>query len=214
MNEVFKKCLTRSGLPWHIIIIEIILFLSAIIISLHDLSNHAQNSNSLLVNILSPFAVVLTLGIVIIYTYYAYLLARYQIVPSVSFELIQAPDDPYHFGFMMANPSKYPVKCWCNLNATTHGLSLKYKGFYSGDEPRLLQPECSRMGHFRINDLLANNQYKIDLLKKEANDKNYKQLLHMNVEFWYSPLIDENIITTIRDPYYFDFRDDKLKLDF
>jgi hypothetical protein len=70
------------------------------------------------------------------------------------------------------------------------------------------------MGHFRITDLLKNTKYTISSLESKANDENFKQLLHLNIEFWYYPLIDKDNVTTLRDPYYFDFRDNKLKLDF
>lgn len=214
MCDKMKLWFRKTGLPRNIIILEAILLLSAVIVSAYDWRNNASNNVSMLVNILSPLAIILTLGVLIIYTYYTYLLAKYQIIPSASFGLVQSPDDPYHFAFIMSNQSKYPIKCWCNLNATTRGTNLLYKGFYSGDEPRLLQPEDRRTGHFRIKDLLTNSENKIYLLKNEANEENYKQLLHLNVEFWYYPLIDENNVTTIRDPYYFDFRDNKLKPDF
>ena len=114
-----------------------------------------------------------------------------QKIRYTAFGLTQDPlGDPYHFSFIMVNYSKYPVKCWCNLNATTSGESLKYEGFYSGIESRLLQPNAIRNGHFRINDLLRDSKYTIESLKNEANDENFKRLLHLNIEFRYCSLID------------------------
>lgn len=218
MCDKLKQWLQKAGLPWEIIGLELVIFLFAAIGCVYDWQNYAspplKNNISILVNIISPFSVVLTLGILIIYTYYTYSLAKYQIIPSASFELKQAPDDPYHFGFIMMNHGTYPVECWCNLNATTRGVPLEYKGFYSGEESRFLKPKDTKMGHFRIDDLLMGTNYKIDKLKNEATADNFKQLLHLNIEFKYYPVIDKNKVITLWEPYYFDFRDDLLKLDF
>ena len=128
MCDKLKLWFRKTGLPLNIIILEAILLLSAVIVSAYDWRNNASNNVSMLVNILSPLAIILTLGVLIIYTYYTYLLAKYQIIPSASFGLVQSPDDPYHFAFIRSNQSKYPIKCWCNLNATTRGTNLLYKG--------------------------------------------------------------------------------------
>jgi hypothetical protein len=214
----FKLWLQKAGLPWEIIVLELGIFLFAAIGCIYDWQNYVnsslKNNISILVNIISPFAVVLTLGILIIYTYYTYLLAKYQIIPSASFELKQAHDDPYHFGLVMINHGKYPVECWCNLNATTRGEHLVYGGFYSGGESRFLKPRDTKMGHFRIDDLLMGTKYNIAEFKNEATSDNFKQLLHLNIEFKYCPVIDKNKVTILNEPYYFDFRDDLLKLDF
>lgn len=173
-----------------------------------------KGNNKSILTIVYEYALILTLVVIILYVYYTFLLAKYQIIPSVSFGLIQAQDDPYHFGFNMENHSKYPVECWCDLNATTSGVPLTYKGFYSGNESRLLQPMNKKRGHFRITDLLVNTKYNITLLESEVNNENFKQLLHLNIEFRYYPLIDKGKVTILREPYYFDFRDKLLKLDF
>jgi hypothetical protein len=178
-----KAWLQKTGLPNELIcIIFIIILMSFVALSI-DL--YEDNNNKSILTITYEYAVILTLVVLIFYVYYTFLLAKYQIVPSASFELVQAQDDPYHFGFKMVNYGKYPVECWCDLNATTSGVPLKYKGFYSGNEPRLLKPMDGRMGHFRITDLLMNTKYKISSLESDANSENFKQLLHLNIKFWY-----------------------------
>lgn len=147
------------------------------------------------------------------YTYYAYLLAKYQIAPSASFGLEQDPKEPFHFGFTFVNHGTNPIECLCNLNATVKGEPVKYEGFYNGERSIFLQPNSAKRGHFRIIDLLKDKS-RIEKLKKEVNDENFKQLFYMNIEFRYYPLIDKNNVTVLRESYYYDFRDNQLKPDF
>jgi hypothetical protein len=214
MCDRVKAWLQKTGLPIELKIIIIIIFLTTIAAFIMDYPIVSNNVRKL--TIVYECAAILTLVALIFYVYYTYLLARFQTVPSASFELIQPKPqaDPYHFGFIMVNYGKYPLECRCDLNATTNGVPLKYEGFYSGNGSRPLKPRDARMGHFRINDLLMNTKYTIESLKSEANNENFKQLFHLNIKFWYYPLIDKSNVTTISDSYYFDFRDDMLKLDF
>lgn len=217
MCDRIKAWLQETGLPKNLILIIVIIFLLALLALIIDLGNLLiGNNNKSVLTIAYEYALILTLVALIFYVYYTYLLAKFQIVPSASFELVQPKPqvDPYHFGFIMVNHGKYPLECWCNLNATTNGVPLKYEGFYSGNESRPLKPMDARSGHFRITDLLMNTNYTIRSFKSEANNENFKKLLHLNIKFWYYPLIDKNIVITINDSYYFDFRDNILKPDF
>lgn len=211
MCNRIKAWVQKTGLPNELIYIICIIIFMATVALLIDLYKNVDKS---ILTIVYEYALILTLIVIILYVYYTFLLAKYQIIPSVSFGLIQLQGDPYHFGFIMENHSKYPVECWCDLNATTSGVPLTYKGFYSGNEPRLLQPMDKKSGHFRITDLLMNTKYNIALLESEVNDENFKQLLHLNIEFKYYPLIDKGKVTILSEQYYFDFRDRLLKLDF
>jgi hypothetical protein len=159
-------------------------------------------------------ALVLTLAALLVYVYCTYALAKDAWTPSASFALAPYPDDCYHFAFLIHNHSKFPLKCWCNLNATVNGRPVSLEGFYGGKSSFDLQPFGGGSGHFDVRDILAKAGADLDEMKREAPSGNAKQQLYLNIEFWYAPGDPRAITRNPRQPHYFDFECSQMVADF
>ena len=89
---------------------------------------------------LGSFALLLTLGVLIIYTYYTYSLAKEAWTPSASIQLVGYQGDPYKFRFVLQSYCKQSLECWIKLNASINGKSLPSSGFFNAQTPFNLQP--------------------------------------------------------------------------
>lgn len=170
--------------------------------------------NSQFLVIFADLALILTLVVIILYVYYTYLIAKLTWFPSAALSLNQSENDPYLIIPFLYNYSKLSLKCKCNLNASVCGQPVSLEGFYSGESSFDLQPLFRGRGNFDIKELVAKAGLTVERLEKKANDKNFKQQLYLNVDFWYGPVGSEVIIQNVKQPYYFDFRTKKLVLDF
>ena len=164
---------------------------------------------------IANFALVLTLGAILAYVYYTYLLAKDAWTPSASFALKAYPNDPYHFSFQIQNHSKVSLNCWCNLNATVYGQSISLGGFYSGQSSFDLQPFGGGNGHFDIRDILVTANRTLDDMKQGAGADDPKKQLYLNIECWFNPVGRKSSMTrNPRQPHYFDFKRDIMVTDF
>lgn len=163
---------------------------------------------------LTDFALILTLAILIIYTYFTYSIAKEAWTPSASFALEQTRDDLYHFRFILKNHSKVPLECWCKLNASIYGKSVSIGGFYNGESSFDLQPFAQSSGYFGLSKIIKKANLNIEDLEKKANDENYKKQLYLDIEFWYNPKGSGNVIENPKQPHFFDFRRKIMVADF
>ncbi len=164
---------------------------------------------------IANFALVLTLGAILLYVYYTYLLAKDAWTPSASFALEPYPKDPLHFAFVIQNHSKVSLNCWCNLNATVYGRSISLGGFYSGDSSFDVQPFGRAMGHFHLGDILDRAGRTLVEMRESAQSSDPKQQLYLNIDFWFNPVSSKSSITrNPRQPHYFDFTRGIMVADF
>jgi len=170
--------------------------------------------NSSFLQVIANAALVFTLAILILYTYYTYLIAREAWTPSASFALKPYPGTPYHFAFILQNHSKLSLNCWCNLNATVDGLPVSLGGFYSGESSFDLQPFGGGNGHFDINDIISKAKRSLQEMEQNAANSNQKEQLYLNIEFWYNPVGSSEIVRNPRQPHYFSFVHKVIVADF
>lgn len=154
----------------------------------------------------SDFALILTLVVLLAYTYFTYLLAKDAWTLSSSFMLEPLPGDPYHFLFNINNPSKHTVNCWCNLHALVLDKPVSLGGFYNGEWPFIVQPMSGARGHFDIRGILERAGYVLEDIEDMENGTPTEKLLTFDIEFWYHPSTNKNLIQRPpRQHYYFDF---------
>jgi hypothetical protein len=159
-------------------------------------------------------AVILTLGVLMVYTYYTYLLASDAWTPSASFTLTPYPNDPYHFAFLLQNHCKLSLQCWCNLHATVCGQPIALGGFYNGETSFDIQPFGVAMGHFDLSDILSRANRTLEEMKEHATSRETKQQLYLNIEFWYNAVGSTTVVHNPKQPNYFDFTRDAMVTDF
>jgi len=160
-------------------------------------------------------ALVLTLAALLVYVYCTYMLAVEAWTISASFELVQLKPDPYRFAFILRNHSKHSLKCWCNLNTTTHGKSVSLGGFYAGESSFDLQPFAAANGWFDIRQILAKANSTVEEMREKSGSCNPKEQLYFDIEFWYSPTgRKEVIVRNPRQPHYYNFQKGLLIADF
>jgi hypothetical protein len=86
--------------------------------------------------------------------------------------------------------------------------------FYGGKSSCDIQPYGDPCGHFDIQDILAKANLTIKEMKQKAISAKPKEQLHLDIEFWYTPVGAKNETHNPRQPHYFDFNRDKLVADF
>ncbi|MGB2803504.1 MAG: hypothetical protein WBD64_01235 [Candidatus Zixiibacteriota bacterium] len=163
---------------------------------------------------IANLALVFTLVAVLFYVYYTYLLAKEAWTISASFSFKRGEGDPYRFAFILTNFSRHSLNCWCNLNVTVCGKSVPLGGFYGGESSFDLQPHAVGSGHFSIVDIAGKSGHSVGDMKRLAESGDPKQVLYMNVEFWYCPVGKNMVNRNARQPHYFDFNKDILIADF
>ncbi|MCJ7458378.1 MAG: hypothetical protein MUP17_05245 [candidate division Zixibacteria bacterium] len=154
----------------------------------------------------ADFALVLTLAALLAYVYFTYLLAKDAWTLSSSFILEPLPNDPYHYLFIISNPSKHTIDCWCNLHAHVLEKPVALSGFYNGEWPFTVQPMSGARGHFDIRGILEKAGCVLEDIEEMENGTPTEKLLTLDIEFWYHPSANKNLIQ--RPPqqhYYFDF---------
>lgn len=165
---------------------------------------------------LGTFALLLTLAILIIYTYSTYSLAQEAWTPSASCGLRRFDEEnPYLFRFVLTNHCKFSIQCRCRLNASVYGNPLSIGGFYSGQTSIDLQPfGTAACAVIDIHDWVAIANQTVEELERTANDENHKTQLHFDIEFWYNVAGSTDSVENPRQPLFFDFRRRIMVADF
>ncbi len=154
----------------------------------------------------ADFALVLTLAALLAYVYFTYLLAKDAWTLSSSFILEPLPNDPYHLLFIINNPSKHTVDCWCNLHALVLDKPVSLGGFYNGEWPFTVQPMSGARGHFDIRGILEKAGHVLEDIEDMEYGTSTEKLLTLDIEFWYHPSANKSLIQRPpRQHYYFDF---------
>jgi len=190
-----------------------IIIISLVIIGVFGVIFNNINTNCQ-IRELDYLALILTLIAIIVYVYYTYLIAKDAWTPCASFVLQQKEDDKYHLYFLIQNHSEFSLNCWCKLNAKIYEQSVEIGGFYSGKSSFDIQPYGHAQGHFDLRTLIEKSNKTLDELKSSASPTNNRQQLHFNIEFWYNPIGSKKITCNVRQPYFFDFTNDSLSVDF
>jgi len=156
---------------------------------------------------LADLTLVLTLAVLILYSYYTYLIARDTWTPSASFAIVPLDDSPYHFAFVIRNHSKLSLCCWCKLNATVYGQPVPLDGFYGGKTSFDVQPFGISNGHFDTQgDILARVNRTLEEMKEKARGTETKRQLYLDIEFWYHSYgSTHSEVHNPKQPHYFDF---------
>ena len=163
---------------------------------------------------IGALALAFTLIVVSIYTYYTYVLAKDAFTPSASFGLKEYTNDPYQITFTLQNHSKVSLNCWCELNASVVGQPVALGGFYHGESSIDLQPFRGMQGHFDMRDILAKANYSVQEIQLKVGQSDPKELLYLNIEFWYNPVGSNSITRNPPQPRFFDFGQKKFVVDF
>lgn len=160
-------------------------------------------------------ALIITLAVLSVYTYFTYVLARDASAVSASFALVPLPDDPYHFAFQLRNHGKTPLRCWCKLNPKVYGQIVVLGGFYGGQTSVDLQPFAVANGFFHVDrDILAKVGRTMEEMKTRASAVSPREQLYLDIEFWYEPYGGRQITRNPNQPHYIDFSHDALVADF
>lgn len=189
-------------IPWWIkIIVSIFVVVGAL--GLYK----AVRSEPWVLNCLGQFAIILTLAVLIVYTYYTQSHARAEWTPNASLNLVPAQDKPYLFRFVLKNYSKHSLQCRCNLNASISEVPFRVGGFFSGESSFDLQPfgegACAAMD---IRNLLAEQDLELEHIENEATDENHKKQFRFDIDFSYNILDSKDLVQNPRQPWFFDFR--------
>lgn len=163
---------------------------------------------------LTGFAAMLTLAALLAYVYFTFVLAQTATLPSASIVLQQAKDNPYRINATLVHTSKLSLECWCNVNATVNGQSVKVSGFYGGQTPWPIAPLQQGNGYLMITDgILSKIGLTPEQMKKNRTDANYNNQLRLNVEFWYFVTGSRSQFHNSPSQFYFDFGTDSFVLD-
>lgn len=164
---------------------------------------------------MASLALIFTLAILILYTYYTYKIASEAWIPVASFNMEQNSLFPYMVYFQIRNHSKFPLECWCNINPSLNGQSVQMEGFYGGKSSWVLVPFGAGTGHFEISKILEKVGKTVQDMKQMAGINDVKKQLCFEVDFYYYPVgkKKEKISYPVQ-PYHFDFVHNALVLDF
>jgi Ca2+/Na+ antiporter len=169
----------------------------------------------------SNFVLILTLIAISLYAYYSYRQTKEIIRQadaiweiSASYELKQIPEEPNEILFIINNTSRYPLECWCKLNATVLGRPSFLGGFYDGKSPFPVQPFQTGVGHFNIGQIISNAGLSLSDVIKDWNKNQKKETLSLNIDFWFYPVSKKELKREApRYKFYFDFSRTKIVLD-
>lgn len=164
---------------------------------------------------------ILTLAAVSLYAYYMYCQTKAIIQQSeaiwaisASYELKQIPEEPNEILFLIHNSSRYPLECWCKLNATVLGRPSSLGGFYDGKSSFPVQPFQTGIGHFNLGQVISNAGLTLNDVLEDWNKNTRKETLYLNIEFWFYPVDKKELRHEApRYKFYFDFSRTKIVLD-
>lgn len=135
-------------------------------------------------------------------------------MPCASFKMEMPNNHSYFVRFIIKNHSKVSIQCWCKLNASVNGISIEMPGFYNGQTPFDIQPFGEVGGFFSLGDIMSKaGENATSLVQKKTND-NLKELLYMDIEFWYNKIGEDRIIENPKQPHYYNFATNQLVTDF
>ena len=110
---------------------------------------------------------------------------------------------PFYFFYKKLQQSS--LECRCNFNVTVNGQPVSSTGFYANQSSAYLQPFGEFDGHFDIRPLLAQVNYTVAQMQEESKEDNQKEQLYIKIEFWYTPIGQQNTVQNPTQPYFFDF---------
>ncbi|MGD0406011.1 MAG: hypothetical protein ABSB10_05095 [Candidatus Bathyarchaeia archaeon] len=164
---------------------------------------------------MASLALILTLATLILYTYYTYKIASEAWIPVASFSMQQSKPIPYFVSFEIRNHSKFSLECWCNINPSVCGQDVQMEGFYGARSSWTLPPYGAGAGHFEIPKILAKVGKTVQEMKQMAGTVDVKDQLYFKVAFSFYPVGKKKSKVSLPiQPYYFDFVNTTLVLDF
>ncbi len=162
---------------------------------------------------IGSIALTVTLLVVTLYTHYTGIYAREAAFPSVSF-WVDSPAS-FKFQFWIENHSKVPVRCWCKLNPSYDGTSLRLPGFYDGERFFEVLPHQRVHGAaYDIAAFFAPEHLELWNQIIRQRNKGLFPRMHLRIEFWYEAPDLAFESSTITHRYYYDFKLDRLVLDY
>jgi hypothetical protein len=164
---------------------------------------------------MASIALIFTLAILILYTYYTYKIASEAWMPVASFSMQQNEPIHYFVSFEVRNYSKFSLECWCNINPSVSGQDVQMEGFYGERSSWTLPPYGVGAGHFEIPKILAKVGKTPQDMKRTAGIDDVKKQLYFKVAFHFYPVSKKKSkISLPIQTYYFDFVNEVLVLDF
>lgn len=161
---------------------------------------------------LSAYALVLTFGSLVLYTYYTRRLAQADYEPLASFWLARGEENPLRINFMIDNHCKRPLDCWCEIEATVEKQRFALSGFYGKEYPFYVQPFLRANGNFNIEkNIVKRAGYNIEKLE-EMESRTGMKPIHLKIMFGYG-VRGGNIKWIAPVYYYFSVQEKKLVLD-
>lgn len=164
---------------------------------------------------IASLALILTLAVLILYTYYTYKIASEAWIPVASFSMERGQTIPYDVSFTIWNHSKFSLECWCKLNPSVCGQNVEMEGFYGEKSSWTLLPFSAVRGHFEISRILEKVGRTIQEMKEMSGTVDVKEQLYFRVVFYYYPVSRKRgKVSNPVQPYYFDFVRGTLVSDF
>ena len=167
---------------------------------------------------LESFALIITFGALLVYTYYTGVQAEWSIRPSASAAIIQITPGSSEIRFFIKSHTKLSLRCWCTLQLTIDGKNSEFfdEGFYGGKTPWDLQPYGDGCGQvYDIQNIVKNEGIFYVDLRKKVEDKPFpiKTMFQIKLNFRYHPIGSSHEVTNPSMVYYYDLKRDVLVLD-
>jgi len=161
---------------------------------------------------MGDLALIATLLVLMLYTFYTSLGARAASYPAVSFGIAQP--QPQTIQFHIHNHSKVLVNCWCKLNPTFEGKTLPTRLFMAGEKPWPVLPFSHVHGAYKPMEGFFAQGPSWDEISALVETSERAVRVHFKIQFWYEAPEFGFQSATIEQRYYFDIKRDMLVLDY
>lgn len=154
----------------------------------------------------------ITFGVLVLYTYYTRKLANGPYEPVASFWLASVKQS-YRVNFYIKSHCKRAMNCWCKLEVFYNGLVLSPDSFYAQSVPWYVQPLHTTNGGFDLEKILQKGGFMIsEVAELELRTGKPKPQIHMKIRFGYG-LPEKQTIWLDPIYYYYHASDQSLVLD-
>ena len=175
---------------------------------------------------LGSFSLVVTLGVLVVYAHHTALGAKAASHPAVTFEVqVSELDDGPYFQLHIKNLSNFQARCWCVVTPRFRPspkedfFSLEMvdgMDFYEGESPCEVLPQQLVHGaakHLTVFFADAGMEHWSSLVDDLQNRNGFPRL-YLDIDFWYTVGELDFSSSHLVQSYYYEFRIQKLILDF